>query len=80
MQRTISWSNPTSYTDGLPIGTSDLSKVVIHIYKDGTEVYNTLPGIVASFPIEVVRGETNNWQLQSELNGGYGELRVRRGA
>lgn len=68
MQRTISWTNPNTYTDGTPIAPLDLEKIVIHIFKDDVEVYNTLPGIYTSFPIEVNRGETNGWQLQSELN------------
>lgn len=67
MQRTISWTNPTTYTDNSLIDPIDISKLLIHIYKDSQEVYVTLPG-VTTFPIEVVRGETNQWQLQSELN------------
>ena len=67
MQRTISWTLPTTYTDNTSIDPTDISKIIVHIYKDGIEVYNTLPG-VTTFPIEVVRGETNGWQLTAELN------------
>ena len=69
MQRTISWANPSTYTDGTSIAATDLEKIVIHIFKDNVEVYNTLPGIYTSFPIEVNRGETNGWQLTAELGG-----------
>lgn len=66
MQRTISWTLPTTYTDNTSIDPTDISKIIVHIYKDGTEVYNTLPG-VTTFPIEVVPNETNNWQLQADM-------------
>lgn len=64
MQKTISWSNPTTYTDGSQI----TDPVKIHVFKDGQEVYVTLPN-VTSWPIEVVPGETNVWELTAEVNG-----------
>ena len=66
MQKTISWQNPTMYTDGTPIGTEG-STLFVHVWKDGAEVYQTLPN-VTTFPIEVTPGVTNVWQLQAELN------------
>ena len=68
MQRTISWMLPTSYTDGTGIDAADVAKIIVHIWKDGLEVYNTLPG-VTTFPIEVVPGQKNDWQLTAELAG-----------
>jgi hypothetical protein len=68
MQRTISWNLPTTYTDNTSIDSADVSKIIVHIFKDNQEVFLTLPG-VTTFPIEVVRGETNAWQLTAELNG-----------
>jgi hypothetical protein len=67
VQRTISWENPTTFTDGTAIGAS-ASRLFIHVWKDGQEVYNTLPG-VTTWPIEVVPGATNAWQLSAELDG-----------
>ena len=72
MQRTISWQNPTQYTDGTPIGTEG-STLFVHVWKDGAEVYQTLPN-VTTFPIEVTPGVTNEWQLQAELGGQKSEL------
>ena len=72
MQRTISWQNPTQYTDGTPIGTEG-STLFVHVWRDGAEVYQTLPN-VTTFPIEVNPGVTNVWQLQAELNGLKSEL------
>ena len=71
MQRTISWENPTTYTDKSIIEPANLVKMIIHIYKDDTEVYNTLPGIITSFPIETNPGVRNDWALISELNGAF---------
>ena len=68
MQRTISWQNPTTYTDGTPIATPDKTILFVHVWRDGAEVYQTLPN-VTTFPIEVNPGVTNVWQLQAELNG-----------
>lgn len=67
MQRNISWTNPTKYTDGTDIGV-EKSDLFIHVWKDGAEVYQTLKN-VTTFPIEVNRGQSNDWQLQAELNG-----------
>jgi len=67
-QRTISWALPTKYTDDSVIDLGDVSKIIVHIWKDGQEVFLTLPG-VATFPIEVTPGITNDWQLTAELNG-----------
>ena len=72
MQRTISWQNPTTYTDGTPIGTEGVT-LFVHVWRDGAEVYQTLPN-VTTFPIEVNPGVTNSWQLQAELNGQKSEL------
>lgn len=67
MQRNITWTNPTTYTDGTAIG-AEKSTLFIHVWKDGVEVFQTLPN-VTTFPIEVSPGVTNSWQLQAELNG-----------
>ena len=72
MQRTLSWVNPSKYTDGTDIGT-EVSSLKVHVYKDDVEVYTTLPG-VTTWPIEVTPGVTNKWQLQSELNGQLSSL------
>lgn len=68
MQKTISWTLPTTYTDNSSIDAADLSKIIVHIFKDGIEVENSLPGVM-TFPIEVTPGQTNAWQLTAELNG-----------
>jgi hypothetical protein len=67
MQRTISWDNPTAYTDGTAIG-AEKSRLKIHVWKDGQEVYVTLPA-VSQWPIEVIPGQTNQWELTAELDG-----------
>lgn len=72
MQRTISWQNPTQYTDGTPIGTEGAT-LFVHVWRDGAEVYQTLPN-VTTFPIEVNPGVTNSWQLQAELGGQKSDL------
>jgi len=66
MQRNISWENPTTYDNGEQIG-EEASTLKVHVWKDGAEVYTTLPG-VTSWPIEVNRGETNVWELVAEIN------------
>lgn len=66
-QRTISWALPTQYTDGSAIDAGDVSKIKVHIFKDGQEVEVTLPGFT-TFPIEVNAGVTNVWELTAELN------------
>lgn len=68
MQRFIQWDNPTVYTDGLPIDPSNIARIKVHIYKDGTEVYVSLPGIIEQV-IEVNPGATNTWELAAELDG-----------
>jgi hypothetical protein len=68
MQRTLSWINPTKYTDGSDIDLADFSKIKIHIFKDGQEVYVATQGY-STWPIEVQPGVTNAWQLVAELNG-----------
>jgi len=68
MQRTISWTLPSTYTDNSAIDAAEKAKIIVHIWKDNQEVYLTLPG-VTTFPIEVVPGVTNAWQLTAELNG-----------
>ena len=73
MQRTISWQNPTQYTDGTPIETAEAAILFVHVWKDGAEVYQTLPN-VTTFPIEVNPGVANVWQLQAELNGQKSDL------
>jgi hypothetical protein len=47
---------------------AEASRVKVHVWKDGAEVYVTLPN-VTEWPIEVTPGETNSWQLQSDLDG-----------
>jgi hypothetical protein len=73
MQRTISWNNPTTYTDGTPIETAEAAILFVHVWRDSMEVYQTLPN-VTTFPIEVNPGVTNMWQLQAEVNGQKSEL------
>lgn len=67
-QRTISWTLPTTYVDNTAIIPADVSRIIVHIFKDDVEVYNTLPGIT-TFPIEVTAGVTNAWALTAELRG-----------
>lgn len=67
-QRTISWTMPTTFTDNTSITPAQIAAIKIHIFKDGPEVYTTLPG-VTTFPIEVTSGVTNVWELTAELNG-----------
>lgn len=67
-QRTISWTNPTKYTDASVLTPADIAAIKIHVYKDGTDTYTTLPG-VTTFPIQVNPGITNVWELSSELHG-----------
>jgi len=66
--RTISWSSPSTYADGTPIPPASAARIIIHVYKDGVETYVTLQG-VTEWPIEVVPGETNVWELTAELDG-----------
>jgi len=66
MQRHISWQNASTYTDGTPIG-GDAVRMKVRVWKDGVEVYTTLPG-VTEWPIEVTPGETSSWELQSDLD------------
>lgn len=67
MQRNISWSNPTTYKDGTAIG-AESARLKIHVWKDGQEVYVTLPA-VTEWPIEVTPGETSVWELTADLDG-----------
>ena len=68
MQRTISWDMPTTFTDGTPMPPASVARIKVHVFKDGTDVYVTLPG-VTSWPIEVTPGQTNAWELTAELDG-----------
>lgn len=72
MQRNITWTNPTTYTDGTTIG-AEKATLFIHVWKDGAEVFQTLPN-VTTFPIEVNRGVKNSWQLQAEVNAMKSDL------
>ena len=68
MQRHILWENPAVYTDGIPIDPVKLALIKVHIYKDGQEVYVSLPGVTEQV-IEVTPGVTNSWELAAELDG-----------
>jgi hypothetical protein len=67
MQRHIKWDNPTTYTDGVPIGV-EKSRMKVHVWKNGQEVFVTLPA-VTEWPIEVSPGETSVWELTADLDG-----------
>lgn len=69
MERKLSWDNPTTYVDGNPIAPEKVSGIKIHVFKDGSEVYVTLPG-VTEWPIETgAPGAVSSWELSAELDG-----------
>lgn len=69
MERTLSWENPTAFTDGTQIGLATAARIKVHVFKDGAEIYVALPG-VTSWPIEVGEpGTASTWELTAELDG-----------
>jgi len=69
MERKLSWENPTAYTDGTVLGPAEAARIKVHVFRDGSEVYVTLPG-VTEWPIEVGNpGTTSTWELAAELDG-----------
>jgi hypothetical protein len=69
MERKLSWTPPSKYTDGTPIPAEKTASIKIHVFKDGAETYVALPG-VTEWPIEVgIPGTTSVWELSAELDG-----------
>ena len=82
VQRNLEWENPKTYKDATPETEADnpvipadkQDDIVLHIYKDGAPVYDTLPG-VEKFPIEVGDpGTKTAWQVQAELDGKMSDM------
>lgn len=82
VQRKLTWQNPETYTDETPENPNDnpaipadkQDDIILHIYKDGAPVYDTLPG-VEEFPIEVGNpGDKSSWQIEAELEGAKSPL------
>lgn len=47
----------------------EVPRIKVHVWRDGQEVYVTLPG-VTEWPIEVGNpGTTSVWELTAELDG-----------
>lgn len=73
MERKLSWTQGTAYTDGTPIPPEKIALIKVHVFKDGAEVYVTLPG-VTEWPVEVgPPGTTSSWELTAELDGVFSE-------
>jgi len=69
MERKLSWEMPTTYVDENPIPPEKIAQIKIHVFKDGTETYVTLPGNT-EWPVEVgAPGATSSWEAQAELDG-----------